>query len=187
MWNDGCFAVFCYWHCKIEILFYLPRCVLILFNREVYPKLWIVLYELSKIEMHHVQPTSIHHRCPCRETNLSPNLGYKHPIFLHPPSSPPPKPREKLCSVPELQMWAPGQSTAQTWWTDRESFPSAAPLLGHPDKCCGWEVWEEKLSPRHMKRWLKLFLTFPINGKIKPFTAETVARAMWLVCVFSVS
>lgn len=81
-------------------------------------------------------------------------------------------------------MWVPGQNTTPTWWTDRESFPSAAPLLRHPDKCCGWEVWEEKLSPRHMKRWPKLFLTFPKNGKIKPFAAETVARAMWLVCVF---
>lgn len=37
---------------------------------------------------------------------------------------------------------------------------------------------EKKSSPRHMKRWLKLFLTFPIDGKIKPFMAETAARAM---------
>ena len=45
------------------------------------------------------------------ELMWSPELGYQHPILLHPL---PTKAWEQLCSVPRLQMQALGQYTAQT-------------------------------------------------------------------------
>lgn len=169
------------WCRKVKIVFYLPRWFWNQLTEEPIPS----SLQTPQHKNVHVQPTSIPPQCLCKETSLSPDLGCKYPISGILCS--PPDPGEQLHSVPRLQMWAPGQSAAQTCWADRESFLSAAPLLEHPDKCCGWEVWEEKLSPRRMKRWLKLCLTFPINGKIKLSAAEIAATAMWLVCVFSVS
>lgn len=79
--------------------------------------------------------------------------------------------------MPGVQIWALGHSTAQMWWTDRGASFQQPLHWGIQTNVVAGKQKESCL----LKRQLKLFLTFPINGKIKLFTAQTVARAMWFV------